>query len=103
MLKKSLAILALSSLAVGAFAQELDRKTDGDNFHSTRTRAEVQAEVAQAHAHGELPPVGDLGFSLAHDIAQAKTVKTTTQVKAELAAYQKSEQAAQDRALYTGN
>jgi hypothetical protein len=80
-MKAILIALSFSTLSFAAAASEatvLD-----DHFMSTRTRAEVRAEVADALARGDVLSHGEAG---GHDFWRgAPSTKTRTQVTAELA------------------
>lgn len=89
-MKKTLALLALS-LAAGASFAEGPLNYPADNFVSTKTRAEVKAELAEAVRTGNIVADGQTG-ALAKDLFPAQypkeavaAGKTRAQVKAELA------------------
>jgi hypothetical protein len=53
--KKLIALLAVLAASASAFAGENTEAIDQSNFVSTKTRAEVQDELAQAYAQGFHP------------------------------------------------
>lgn len=95
MFKKTLVLAALAALSAGAFASEA---TDAPefNFVSTKTRAEVRAELDAARKAGELS-YGETDFSV--KALKSTSTKTRAEVKAELAEYIKSGQRDRDAAL----
>jgi hypothetical protein len=76
-------------------AGEVTPTPEFDDLKSTRTRAEVQAELDKARAAGEQPGAGEV--TPCPEIEKAKSLKTREQVKAELEAYIKSGQRDRDQ------
>jgi hypothetical protein len=77
---KHIAAASLIALAgSAAFAQTTDQ---ADSFQPTLTRAQVQADLAQARANGTAFHEGDITY-VQH--APAKSLKTRAEVQAELA------------------
>jgi hypothetical protein len=78
-MKSMLFVLAVLSTTV-ALADEVDPfNFEKDHFVSTRSRAEVKADVKEARAKGELPRFGELGVQP----VETPSVKTRAQVAAE--------------------
>lgn len=69
--KKLITATFLFTLGCSAFANDLLPFSEADNFVSTRTRAEVNAEVVQARRSGQVMAQGDL--------MPTEQVATTTQ------------------------
>src|SRR5881409_3378669 len=75
-------LIALSALALAGTAVLADDITpEPAPFVSTRTRAEVKAEVQQARARGELQPAGEEDVVVA---APQRSTLTRAAVKAEV-------------------
>lgn len=80
-MKTAFASILVASFALPVAAQEITQFDDP--FVSTRTRAEVQAEVAGAAAAGQLEPMGEaIGYPT--PMSSSSTL-TRAEVKAELA------------------
>jgi hypothetical protein len=58
--KKLIAALAVLAVSTSAFAGENTEAIDQSNFVSTKTRAEVRAELEQAYAQGFHPGSTDV-------------------------------------------
>jgi hypothetical protein len=78
--KKLIAALAVLAASTSAFAGENTEAIDQSNFVSTKTRAEVQAELAQAYAQGFHPGSTDV-----IEFKNVASTKTRGEVQAELA------------------
>jgi hypothetical protein len=75
-----LAVVGLLSLSTSVFANDVDPfGFDREAFVSTRSRAEVVAELKAAKAAGELPVFGDIGVQ----VADEPSFKPRAQVVAE--------------------
>lgn len=73
--------IVFASFTLPVAAQEIVEFDD--HFVSTRTRAEVQAEVASAAASGQLEPMGEaMSYPT---LTSASSSRTRAEVKAELA------------------
>lgn len=85
---KKLTLAALLIAAAGAASAQNVRSTDDHawfaNASSTKTRAQVVAELAQARANGELDR-GNGETTGFQDLSVAKSTKTREQVRQELA------------------
>ena len=66
-----------------------------DNAKSTRTRADVKAELEQSRAAGQQPGAGEV--TPTPDIDKAKSTRTRDEVRKELDDYVKSGQRDSDR------
>jgi hypothetical protein len=75
-----IATLALS----GSFAMADEQGNVADTFVATKSRAEVRAEVAQAHAAGVLQFATETGGPVALAQPAAQSTLTRDQVRAEL-------------------
>lgn len=83
-MKTLLTAVALTLSTFASFAQEVTRAPEIDNFVSTRTRAEVLAELKIAMAGGHLHAQGEITRAPEFDTFVA--ARTRAQVKGELMA-----------------
>jgi hypothetical protein len=97
-MKKTLLTLIATVLTAGAaHAAEWQDTPDINQAKSTKTRAEVVAELVAARKAGEVPAASELG-----PVVPAKSTKTRAEVRAELEAYIKSGQRDRDAQKYAG-
>jgi hypothetical protein len=83
-MKTLITAVALTLTTFASFAQEVTRAPEIENFVSTRTRAEVQAELKIAMAAGNLHAQGEI--TRAPEIEAFIAARTRAQVKDELMA-----------------
>jgi hypothetical protein len=83
-MKSLITAAAIALTAVTSFAQEATPAPEFDNFVSTRTRAEVRAELQAALASGWRPLQGEASY--APELQRTASTRTRAEVRAELLA-----------------
>ncbi len=83
-MKSLITAAAIALTAVTSFAQEATPAPEFDNFVSTRTRAEVRAELQAALASGWRPSQGEASY--APELQRTVSTLTRAEVRAELQA-----------------
>ena len=83
-MNSTITALALALTTIGSFAGEITLTPEIDNAVSTRTRAEVRAEVQTALASGWRSPQGELGYPAEHRATGPS--RTRAEVRAEVLA-----------------
>jgi hypothetical protein len=83
-MKSLITAAAIALTTVTSFAQEATPAPEFDNFVSTRTRAEVRAELQAALASGWRPSQGEASY--APELQRTVSTRTRAEVRAELLA-----------------